>query len=97
MMYKIKDKTAKQQKFLVDIFVLAHWSWKLEFVYDVHRRFVFFSINSYHANGGAGTPSRGTPRGTPRLYGSMHSAAGSYTNKLGGLGASPVTTINDFS
>jgi hypothetical protein len=26
MMYKIKDKTAKQQKFLVDIFVLAHWS-----------------------------------------------------------------------
>ncbi|XP_048732828.2 G protein-coupled receptor 137Ba-like isoform X2 [Ostrea edulis] len=62
---------------------------------DLSRNDLTRSINSYHPNGGAGTPTRSTPRGTPRLYGSMHSAAGSYSNKLGGFGTSPVTTIND--
>ncbi|XP_061163349.1 G protein-coupled receptor 137Ba-like [Saccostrea echinata] len=62
---------------------------------DLSRNDLSRSINSYQPNGGSGTPTRSTPRGTPRLYGSMHSAAGSYTNKLGGFGTPPVSSIND--
>lgn len=54
-----------------------------------------FSINSYQPSTGPGTPTRSTPRGTPRLYGSIHSAAGSYTNKFGGFNSSPAAATND--
>ena len=53
---------------------------------DLNRS--YHSINSVPST--ASTP-RGTPRGTPKLYGSMYNAAGSYTGRLGGQGASPAT------
>nr|XP_022333204.1 integral membrane protein GPR137B-like [Crassostrea virginica] len=62
---------------------------------DLSRNDVTRSINSYHPSMEPGSPARTTPRGTPRLYGSIHSAAGSYNSKFGGFSSSPVTAIND--
>nr|XP_022328715.1 integral membrane protein GPR137B-like [Crassostrea virginica] len=62
---------------------------------DLSRNDVTRSINSYHPGIEPGSPTRTTPRGTPRLYGSIHSAAGSYNSKFGGFSSSPVTAIND--
>lgn len=62
---------------------------------DLSRADMSRSINSYQPSTGPGTPTRSTPRGTPRLYGSIHSAAGSYTNKFGGFNSSPAAATND--
>lgn len=62
---------------------------------DLSRADMSRSINSYQPGAGPGTPTRSTPRGTPRLYGSIHSAAGSYTNKFAGFNSSPATAVND--